>query len=239
MPSGLQFRRDLFQVPLWVSSVEDDDLVESATALAYKFRDQPGEKGLVSESWNDGEKSTDRKRQDAKGVTSFYSKNLVADKEWDENITKIVTYSGGMLLDTHPVEHVLGMRAANAWVTVYPREAYVPHHIHAGFWMSGVYYIKAEEGCGGIRFQDPAWIAKSMTISANNVGMFPGPSPNYTYTPKSGDLLLFPSWLSHGTEPNKSDEDRIIFSFNLIFPRQAEYHSDIAQALNRSNEDVS
>ena len=32
---------------------------------------------------------------------------------------------------------------------------------------------------------------------------------------KEGDMLIFPSILSHYTEPNKSDVDRVILSFNL------------------------
>ena len=30
-----------------------------------------------------------------------------------------------------------------------------------------------------------------------------------------GDLLIFPSYLPHYVEPNKSDEDRIVVSFNI------------------------
>ena len=30
-----------------------------------------------------------------------------------------------------------------------------------------------------------------------------------------GDLLIFPSYLPHYVEPNKSDEDRIVISFNI------------------------
>ena len=241
MPSIPQFRRDLFQVPLWVGSVEDDDLIESAKTLAYKFRDRPGEKGLVSDSWNRGEKSTERERQDKQGVTSFYSENLVANKEWDENLTKIVTYAGGLLSDTHELDLLKGMRVGNAWVTIYPQEAYVPQHIHAGFWVSGVYYVKAEESCGEIIFQDPAWLAKSMTISSNDLVPlgFPAPPTGYQYAPKTGDLLLFPSWLPHNTNPNLSEEDRIICSFNLIFPKQNQYHRDIARAFEGEGVGVS
>jgi hypothetical protein len=33
-------------------------------------------------------------------------------------------------------------------------------------------------------------------------------------------MLLFPSWLDHGVEPNLSDEERVCLSFNLgVGPR--------------------
>jgi uncharacterized protein (TIGR02466 family) len=34
---------------------------------------------------------------------------------------------------------------------------------------------------------------------------------------EAGLLLIFPSWLPHGVEPNMSDEDRISISFNYVF----------------------
>ena len=34
-------------------------------------------------------------------------------------------------------------------------------------------------------------------------------------TPKEGDLLIFPAYLPHSVEENKSDEDRVIISFNI------------------------
>ena len=37
-------------------------------------------------------------------------------------------------------------------------------------------------------------------------------SPNVS----EGDLIIFPSSLLHTAPPHKSDEDRIVFSFNLL-----------------------
>ena len=38
----------------------------------------------------------------------------------------------------------------------------------------------------------------------------------YTYiNPKNNLLLLFPSWLEHDVEENKSDDERISIAFNI------------------------
>ena len=37
----------------------------------------------------------------------------------------------------------------------------------------------------------------------------------YYFTPIEGRILLFPSSLEHEVEENKSDEDRISYSFNI------------------------
>lgn len=36
-----------------------------------------------------------------------------------------------------------------------------------------------------------------------------------TYEPVPGRLILFPAWLQHGVEPNLSDADRVVVSFNV------------------------
>jgi uncharacterized protein (TIGR02466 family) len=35
------------------------------------------------------------------------------------------------------------------------------------------------------------------------------------YGAKEGLLLVFPSWLQHAVQPNRSDSDRVSISFNL------------------------
>ena len=37
----------------------------------------------------------------------------------------------------------------------------------------------------------------------------------YYFTPKEGRILIFPSKLEHEVKENKSDEDRISYSFNI------------------------
>jgi uncharacterized protein (TIGR02466 family) len=37
----------------------------------------------------------------------------------------------------------------------------------------------------------------------------------HTIPPEVGKLIIFPSWLDHGVNPNLSDTDRISMSFNI------------------------
>ena len=39
--------------------------------------------------------------------------------------------------------------------------------------------------------------------------------------PKEGSMLVFPAYLDHKVEPNKSDEDRISISFNIEIDRNS------------------
>lgn len=94
-------------------------------------------------------------------------------------------------------------------------------HIHPQSHWSGVYYVHAPEYSGEIEFIDPR------TSNVMNQPSFqPGQKrlreswTKVSYTPRAGKMLIFPSWLYHGVEPNLSDKtdragDRVIVSFNL------------------------
>ena len=41
----------------------------------------------------------------------------------------------------------------------------------------------------------------------------------WSIDPNPGDLVIFPSWLAHYTEPNMSNKDRISMSFNSGVPK--------------------
>lgn len=222
------FRRELFGTPIFCSSTQNPDLADEATKLAYFFKENTDDtEGLVSEQWNKAGRSKDKKDFDKYGVTSFYSRNLVREDPWKPIGEEILKGCKGMLARDVFEKGLTGEKAqeyrsfidhlkiSNMWTTIYPKEGYVPYHIHSNYRWSGVFYAKAEPDCGEIIFQDPAWVTKTMTQGCN-----PDLNPYFTVykvLPVTGNLILFPSWLPHSTAPNRSGEDRIIVSFNLYF----------------------
>ena len=85
----------------------------------------------------------------------------------------------------------------------------VPHN-HGIALVGWVYYIDVPENSGDIVFLNPQG-NNSWDYFYHNE--FPGSSPNndllYKFKPKTGDLLMFPGWLSHYVEPNNSNQTRI------------------------------
>lgn len=221
------FRKEIFSTPIFVGHA-NSDIAQRAEKLALRFRDETDAKeGLVGEQWSEGGTSSDKKDFDKYGVTSFYSRNLVREKDWQgiktelENICKhmlgtSVNEATNRTFDRKSWYKLIdSMKISNMWTTLYPEESFIPMHIHSNYRWSAVFYAKAEKNCGDIIWQDPSWIAKTMTQGAD-----PSVNPYYTtyqITPDAGTVLLFPSWLPHRTLPNKSGEDRIIVSFNLFF----------------------
>ena len=104
----------------------------------------------------------------------------------------------------------------NSWFSIQGIGGLLRDHIHSGSVISGVFYINADELSSPTVFENP---------NPLNIFNFSDPSTltgNSKYThqvmrfkPKTGDLLLFPSWLKHGCEyiANQT-EDRTIISFN-------------------------
>jgi len=86
-------------------------------------------------------------------------------------------------------------------------------HTHANSYLSAAYYVKAPKNCGRFIVENPH------SISRHSFPVLERPTQLNAEVVRleiaEGDLLLFPAYLPHGVEENKSDEDRIVISFNI------------------------
>ncbi|UBF25016.1 hypothetical protein K9N68_25765 [Kovacikia minuta CCNUW1] len=104
---------------------------------------------------------------------------------------------------------------ANCWANVNPKYASNKIHDHANCLFSGVYYVKTPPKCGELMFYDPR---SARTFYKPLVSDFTAYTADaISHVAEAGLLLIFPSWLKHGVEPNLSDEERVSISFNYIF----------------------
>lgn len=101
----------------------------------------------------------------------------------------------------------------NSWMNLFNENDSIGWHDH-GYQpntCSGVFYLSAPIDCGKILFKSP----NPYTIT------FPNRSDNYSNiiscAVRDNMLILFPSWLSHKVEPNRTKEIRISLSFNISF----------------------
>tara|TARA_R110001599_G_scaffold7715_3_gene37221 strand:+ start:353 stop:943 length:591 start_codon:yes stop_codon:yes gene_type:complete len=109
-------------------------------------------------------------------------------------------------------EPVLG----NMWANINPPGAMNRPHQHPNSLWSGVYYVKAPKNSGHLRIDDPR-SAASMCRPQQKEGKLPDRLLRETYyEPKAGRLLIFPSWVMHCVDSNKSDDIRISVSFNFL-----------------------
>jgi len=109
-------------------------------------------------------------------------------------------------------EPVLG----NMWANINPPGGYNRPHLHPNSHFSGVYYIKTQENCGHLVFNEPRSGAH-MTMPIRKEGRPPKHLWKEVHIdPIPGRIIMFPSWLWHCVEPNKSNDIRISVSFNFV-----------------------
>lgn len=99
-------------------------------------------------------------------------------------------------------------------------------HSHRNNFLSGVYYVQVQDQADSINFFDPRPQAGVMRPPATQ------PTAENTEVASvrvtNGALLLFPAWLPHAVDINRSARPRISLSFNLMF-------TDFAERMARPN----
>ena len=88
-------------------------------------------------------------------------------------------------------------------------------HSHSNSNISGVLYLKTHENCGNICFRIENEIIQCLSPPVKNINSYNNRS--HTIRVKDGLLLLFPSWLSHKVQKNKSENVRYSIAFNYFF----------------------
>ena len=93
-------------------------------------------------------------------------------------------------------------------------------HSHPNNFLSGVYYVKTQDGADTINFHDPR--SQTGIIRPPVTELTADNTDQVVVNVVDGTLLLFPSWLHHSVDPNQSDEERISISFNIMFSSYSE-----------------
>lgn len=102
-------------------------------------------------------------------------------------------------------------RPATAWsVNLRPQGRHA-NHVHPQGWISSAFYVQtpataidAGDQAGWIRFGEPPFATS------------PPQGPEHAVRPEPGRLVLFPSYLWHGTAPFETDESRLTIAFDVL-----------------------
>ena len=93
-------------------------------------------------------------------------------------------------------------------------------HSHPGCFLSATYYVKVppEMKGGEIYFRDPRGPAVAMYETPGIDLPWVGTGAGIPFSPATGHLLIFPSWLEHRVEPFTGQGERISIAFNASNP---------------------
>jgi uncharacterized protein (TIGR02466 family) len=104
---------------------------------------------------------------------------------------------------------------SNSWFNVQNTGSTLQKHTHPGAIISGALYVNVDENSSPICFYNP-----NPYLSFSEI--LPTECTDFTYEwfsfkPKLGSLLLFPSWLAHGSNGVQNNtQKRMVISFNVI-----------------------
>jgi len=99
------------------------------------------------------------------------------------------------------------------WINVSQSRAYNVSHCHGKQDFSFVFYIQVPKNSGNLVFDSPVLHHKTNMIQHQSFPFLN--SETFIIYPKEGDLVIFPSYMPHSVEINKSKKFRISLASNL------------------------
>jgi hypothetical protein len=149
----------------------------------------------------------------------------------DERIGSLISIINDRLIG---IKNMYGLRndvdteVVNGWVNINRPGAFLhnkPPHLHTHYFMSAVYYVTAPKNGGNLTFVAP-FTGLEYTVPRGAIGNDTVyNSSRWSIEPEEGKLIIFPSWLLHYVNDNRSQEDRVSMAFNIGgLTRFAEYN---------------
>ena len=187
-----------FCTPIWIVRLEKmDELNQELLAYVYRMRkdDPKGVKRSNMLGWH----SKDVDIQASKPHMKFFNKIAPCL----ERVTKDLNWN----------RQEYGYKITSTWAIINPKYACNQSHLHGNNLISAAYYVKFPKNSGNIVFQDPR--PSNMFYNARCQKLNSLNEQEVIVYPETGVLAMFPSYLWHWVQPNLTDEDRVILSFNV------------------------
>ncbi len=191
-----------FSTPIWTSKIDNYEKINNMmNNYIYKLKEKDPEGVIKSNLKGWHSKNFDMKDEEPKNFIGAIKRNIneaINDMAWDLKNQEVTL--------------------SNMWAIINKKGAMNQKHHHSNSDLSAAYYVTAKDDCGDIIFYDPRPgkvykhpISNTPNLlNANNNGVKPEP----------GMLVLFPSYLEHSVNPNTSDHERIVISFNISLEKK-------------------
>ena len=105
---------------------------------------------------------------------------------------------------------------SNSWINIQTKNTILKPHNHSNnrdCIISGAIYLKVDDDSSKLYFYNPnPYISMYYFKNQNKFN-----HECVWIQPKNGDLILFPSWLKHGSDDINKTKERIVLSFNGDF----------------------
>ena len=153
------------------------------------------------------------------------SANLHKQKEFKSFVDLVMATSHSILkqLD-YKVDDII---ITDMWANVLREGENHQAHTHSNNFLSGTYYLHSDKGAG-ITFHDPrpaadVLVPRKKEVTLDNASLL-------TYASKQNRAIIFPSWLPHWVQQNKSKTNRISIAWNIQVKGQVGEHHEFQSA---------
>lgn len=94
------------------------------------------------------------------------------------------------------------------WINVIQPYNYMIPHCHRNKYLAMTYYLQTEEKCGNLVLLDPR--SNGEWLKPKNI-----PNDRVDFVPKEGTVAVFPAWIMHYVDINRSSSDRVSLTSNI------------------------
>lgn len=181
----------------------------------FCFENHPANPGII-ELMDNFEETSSWPKDVGKGKTSSMHYDPVGKVHRSTNcldlpeFTKLKRDIENCLNDYTRTLGMEGVELTKSWFNIQEADGHVNEHRHDLSIVSGAYYPYVDEGSAPIVFRNPN-LGPKMSEVHDRVTEFT--ADIMEFHPRSGMLVLFPSWLYHRSYRNKT-EKRLTISFN-------------------------
>jgi uncharacterized protein (TIGR02466 family) len=114
-----------------------------------------------------------------------------------------------------------------SWLNYTKKNQYHHKHQHPNSLVSGVFYINADEKLDKIKFFKEDYQPIKLEIKEYNLFN----SQSWWFTVKTGDIVLFPSSLTHMVETKEGDNTRVSLAFNVFVEGKIGNNKDLTELI--------
>ena len=100
-----------------------------------------------------------------------------------------------------------------SWINCHNKGGYTGEHLHHGINLACACYLKVPDNSGGLQIKNP--LSSYDTGEPKIEDYYHNEYDWVTIPVKTNDVIFFPGWLLHRTEPNQVDEKRYVMSINI------------------------
>lgn len=188
-------QHNLFPTPIWEFVLEDVSIADKFAQKFIQLRETEEDKGIHSGGGNWVSPDDLHLREDWNPITEIFL----------SRVKEVVDHLGIIYED---------LEITCMWGNSHVGTSQHQMHHHPNSMFSGVFYLSAPENCGNLIIKDPRGALPTTFVFDYKEG--------YNFfeinkiVPSAGKIIIFPSWLEHGTDVGSHEGERISLSFNVV-----------------------